>query len=139
MVRISSAAMRAYERGERRIPDDVWNRLAECYGNDLDAQFIFDEYLEMVMQFGFITLFAAAFPLAPLFALLNNVMEIRLDAYKYVVTTRRPIPAQARDIGIWATILDLLSKLAVLCNAFVIAFTSDFIPKLHYWWEHGHR
>lgn len=30
-------------------------------------------------------------------------------------------------------LLDLLSNVAVLCNAFVIAFTSDFIPKLYYY------
>uniref|UniRef100_A0AC34GSS8 Anoctamin n=1 Tax=Panagrolaimus sp. ES5 TaxID=591445 RepID=A0AC34GSS8_9BILA len=96
-------------------------------------QFLFDEYLEMVIQFGFITLFVAAFPLAPFFALINNIMEIRLDAYKFIVTSRKPMPAQAKNIGIWLTILDILSNLAVICNAFVIAFTSDFIPKLYYY------
>ncbi|KAH7729860.1 Anoctamin/TMEM 16 [Aphelenchoides avenae] len=100
--------------------------------NGVAEQFLFDEYLEMVIQFGFVTLFVAAFPLAPLFALLNNILEIRLDAYKFVVTTRKPMPEQARNIGIWMTILDFLSNLSVLCNAFVIAFTSDFIPKLYY-------
>uniref|UniRef100_A0AC35F864 Anoctamin n=1 Tax=Panagrolaimus sp. PS1159 TaxID=55785 RepID=A0AC35F864_9BILA len=93
-------------------------------------QFLFDEYLEMVLQFGFVTLFVAALPLAPLFALINNILEIRLDAYKMLVTTRKPIPAHAKNIGIWRTILEIMSTLAVLCNAFVIAFTSDFIPKL---------
>ena len=44
---------------------------------------LFNEYLEMVIQFGFVTLFVAAFPLAPFFALLNNVIEIRLDANKF--------------------------------------------------------
>ncbi|KAI1726715.1 calcium-activated chloride channel domain-containing protein [Ditylenchus destructor] len=101
--------------------------------NPVWEQFLFDEYLEMVIQFGFVTLFVAAFPLAPLFALLNNILEIRLDAYKFIVTTRRPTPQIARNIGIWMTILDLLSNVAVLCNAFVIAFTSDFIPKLYYY------
>uniref|UniRef100_T1H5H3 Anoctamin n=1 Tax=Megaselia scalaris TaxID=36166 RepID=T1H5H3_MEGSC len=38
---------------------------------------LFDEYLEMILQYGFVTLFVAAFPLAPLFALLNNIAEIR--------------------------------------------------------------
>lgn len=75
-----------------------------------------DYFYFLVLQFGFITLFVSAFPLAPFFALLNNVFEIRLDAYKFIVTTRRPIPAQAKNIGIWITILDLLSKIAVLCN-----------------------
>uniref|UniRef100_A0A452IKM5 Anoctamin n=1 Tax=Gopherus agassizii TaxID=38772 RepID=A0A452IKM5_9SAUR len=35
------------------------------------------EYMEMIIQFGFVTLFVASFPLAPLFALLNNIIEIR--------------------------------------------------------------
>ena len=43
---------------------------------------LLDEYLELAIQYGFITLFVAAFPLAPLFALINNIFEIRLDARK---------------------------------------------------------
>ncbi|KAE9549961.1 hypothetical protein FO519_006820 [Halicephalobus sp. NKZ332] len=100
-------------------------------------QVLFNEYLEMVIQFGFITLFVAAFPLAPLFALLNNILEMRLDAYKFVVTARKPVPCQARNIGVWMMILDILSHLAVICNAFVIAFTSDFIPKTYYFFHVG--
>ena len=42
------------------------------------------EYLELAIQYGFITLFVASFPLAPLFALINNVLEIRLDANKVI-------------------------------------------------------
>ena len=34
-------------------------------------------FIFSVLQFGFITIFVAAFPLAPLFALLNNWVEIR--------------------------------------------------------------
>uniref|UniRef100_A0AC34RTB4 Anoctamin n=1 Tax=Panagrolaimus sp. JU765 TaxID=591449 RepID=A0AC34RTB4_9BILA len=106
--------------------------------NETNEQVLFDEYLEMVIQFGFVTLFVAAFPLAPLFALLNNVLELRLDAYKFVVTARKPIPAQARNIGVWMTILEILSTLAAICNAFVIAFTSDFIPKTYYYFTHDY-
>lgn len=53
-----------------------------------------------VIQFGFVTLFVASFPLAPLFALLNNIIEIRLDAKKFVAELRRPIAARAKDIGV---------------------------------------
>uniref|UniRef100_A0A914ZLA4 Anoctamin n=1 Tax=Parascaris univalens TaxID=6257 RepID=A0A914ZLA4_PARUN len=107
--------------------------------NPVYDQFLFDEYLEMVIQFGFVTLFVSAFPLAPLFALLNNIMEIRLDAYKFLITTRRPLPERAKDIGIWLPILDGISKAAVLINAFVIAFTSDFVPKFVYRWVYHHQ
>lgn len=55
--------------------------------------------LPTVIQFGFVTLFVASFPLAPLFALLNNIIEIRLDAKKFVTELRRPVAIRAKDIG----------------------------------------
>ncbi|GAA53962.1 anoctamin-7 [Clonorchis sinensis] len=96
---------------------------------------LFDEYLEMVLQFGFITIFVAAFPLAPFFALLNNWIEIRLDANKLVCETQRPLAERAQNIGVWFRILDILVRLAVISNAFIIAFTSNFLPKLLYKYE----
>ncbi|KAF3854770.1 hypothetical protein F7725_022825 [Dissostichus mawsoni] len=66
------------------------------------------EYMEMIIQYGFVTLFVASFPLAPAFALLNNVIEIRLDAAKFVTELRRPDAA------------------------FVISFTSEFVPRMVY-------
>ncbi|XP_028286458.1 anoctamin-1 isoform X2 [Parambassis ranga] len=90
------------------------------------------EYMEMIIQFGFVTLFVASFPLAPLFALLNNIIEIRLDAKKFVTELRRPVAARAKDIGIWYNILRGVAKVAVIINAFVISFTSDFIPRMVY-------
>ena len=43
-----------------------------------DQLALFDEYLELVIQYGFVTMFSAAFPLAPLFALANNIMEVKV-------------------------------------------------------------
>lgn len=93
---------------------------------------LFPEYLEMVLQYGFVTIFVAAFPLAPFFALLNNVFEMRLDAKKLLTMYRRPVGQRVRDIGIWYRILDSISKLSVITNGFIIAFTSNFIPRLVY-------
>ncbi|KAF1393455.1 hypothetical protein PFLUV_G00015900, partial [Perca fluviatilis] len=93
---------------------------------------LFSEYMEMVIQFGFITIFVAACPLAPLFALVNNWVEIRLDAQKFVTEYRRPVAERAQDIGIWFPIMQLITHLAVLANAFLIAFTSSFLPRLYY-------
>ncbi|KAL7635519.1 UNVERIFIED_CONTAM: hypothetical protein RMT77_014588 [Armadillidium vulgare] len=103
----------------------------------IENEGLFQEYLEMVLQFGFLTIFVAAFPLAPLFALLNNWVEIRLDAKKFVCETRRPVAERAQNIGIWFTILDFMAHLAVISNGFLIAFTSDFIPRLLYKYEYN--
>ncbi|CAF1466810.1 unnamed protein product, partial [Adineta steineri] len=70
--------------------------------------------------------------LAPLFALANNIVELRLDAWKLLSKYKRPIPFKAADIGIWSDIFSGVSYLAVLTNAIVIAWTSEFIPKMAY-------
>ncbi|KAM4569542.1 anoctamin-6 [Odontesthes bonariensis] len=96
---------------------------------------LFYEYLEMVIQFGFVTLFVASFPLAPVLALLNNLFEIRVDAWKITTQCRRNVPEKAQDIGAWQPILQGVAILAVATNAMIIAFTSDMIPRLVYYWS----
>ncbi|CAG7831124.1 unnamed protein product [Allacma fusca] len=98
----------------------------------VDQLALFHEYLEMVIQYGFVTLFVAAFPLAPFFALLNNIVEIRLDAYKWITQMRRPLAERVEDIGAWYGILQGITYTAVVTNGFVIAYTSDIIPRLVY-------
>lgn len=98
----------------------------------LPEHHMFWEYLEVVLQYGFVTMFVAAFPLAPLFALLNCTMELRVDAVNFVCQFRRPIANRAQDIGAWFRIMEAITSLSVLVNAFVIAFTSEFIPRLVY-------
>ena len=77
-------------------------------------------------------MFVSAFPLAPLFAMMTAVLELRVDAVNFVSQNRRPWPAVAEDIGAWQRILEGLTRLSVLVNAFVLSFTSDFVPKLLY-------
>ncbi|XP_041820001.1 anoctamin-6 [Chelmon rostratus] len=96
---------------------------------------LFYEYLEMVIQFGFVTLFVASFPLAPVLALVNNLFEIRVDAWKITTQFRRVVPEKAQDIGAWQPILQGIAILAVATNAMIIAFTSDMIPRLVYYWS----
>ncbi|XP_078266060.1 anoctamin-7-like [Rhinoraja longicauda] len=114
-----------YEANPTLQPWEEDYRLLQCEG-------LFQEYLEMVLQFGFITIFVAACPLAPLFALLNNWVETRLDANKFVCRYRRPVMKHAEGIGIWFNILETITTIAVISNAFLIAFTSDFLPRLYY-------
>ncbi|KAM9705278.1 anoctamin-6 [Menidia menidia] len=96
---------------------------------------LFYEYLEMVIQFGFVTLFVASFPLAPVLALINNLCEIRVDAWKMTTQSRRVVPEKAQHIGAWQPILQGVAILAVATNAMIIAFTSDMIPRLVYYWS----
>ncbi|KAG7271066.1 hypothetical protein CRUP_037965 [Coryphaenoides rupestris] len=103
------------------------------------------EYMEMIIQYGFVSLFVASFPLAPALALLNNVIEIRLDAAKFITEIRRPDAVRCKDIEPRAHSLDMSAwrsdtifqsgSRIYLCDrlqAFVISFTSEFIPRMLY-------
>ncbi|NXR52070.1 ANO9 protein, partial [Hippolais icterina] len=116
--------------GEEEEEDDPckeqWLKNYEL--NEVDGFSLFNEYLEIVIQYGFTTIFVAAFPLAPLLALINNIIEIHMDAIKMVRLRRRLVPRKAKDIGIWLQVLEAIGTLAVIGNGLVIAITSDFIP-----------
>ncbi len=83
-----------------------------------------DEYLEMVVQFLFSTMFAVAFPLAPLLAFVNNVVEYRIDTKKLLVT-RRPLPYVSSSIGSWQVCLNLTAFAATLCNCLLLVLMGD--------------
>ena len=55
----------------------------------------------MLIQFGYVTLFSSAFPLAALCALVNNVIEIRSDAFKLCMHHQRPFGQRVESIGTW--------------------------------------
>ena len=61
----------------------------------------FEDYLEMFIQFGYVTLFSSAFPLAAACAFVNNVIEIRSDAFKLCMTFQRPFGQRVNSIGTW--------------------------------------
>ncbi|KAJ8041161.1 Anoctamin-10 [Holothuria leucospilota] len=61
----------------------------------------FDDYLELFLQFGYVFLFSAVYPLAAAFALLNNVIEVKSDAFKLTKVCRRPFGQAVADIGTW--------------------------------------
>ncbi|ELU07311.1 hypothetical protein CAPTEDRAFT_153854 [Capitella teleta] len=125
--------MRSRGAKKNETEENLYTRWEQDYDlNAVPLMGLFDEYLEMVIQYGFTTIFVAAFPLAPLCALINNIIEIRLDAYKLTTQMRRSVALRAQDIGIWLNILQGITFMAVLTNAFIIAWTSDFVPKLVY-------
>ena len=60
---------------------------------------LLNEYLKITLQFCSVTLFVSAFPVAPIFALLNNWVEIRLDAHKLLCDSRRVRAERANDMS----------------------------------------
>jgi anoctamin-10/anoctamin-7 len=82
-----------------------------------------EDYAAVTMQFGYMTLFISALPIATFFALMSNMLEVRSDGYKLLYLHRRTYSRGAETIGSWETILDILTKLACITNAGLVVFT----------------
>ncbi|CAI5704710.1 unnamed protein product [Peronospora effusa] len=105
--------------------------------NKVDAELLFptydgtfDDYLEMFVQFGQVTLFAAAYPLASLWSLCNNIMEIRSDGFKLCVSFRRSHRTSTQGIGTWFYAFSALGYLSVMTNCAIFGLHSGFLHGL---------
>lgn len=61
----------------------------------------FDDHLELFIQLGYVVLFSSAFPMAAICALINNLIEIRSDAFKLCFIFQRPFGQRVPNIGTW--------------------------------------
>ena len=93
----------------------------------------FDDYAEMVVQYGFVTLFVVAFPLTPVLALANNVLELHVDSIKLCFGFRRPYPYPGESIGQWELFMNMQSSISVVTNIAIIIFTTDLFAKWREW------
>jgi hypothetical protein len=84
----------------------------------------------MILQFGYVTLFAAAFPLGALIALGNNILEIRTDSFKYLYMQKMPFYKAAQDIGSWAMVIKLISFLGILTNVYLVVYGTNYFAHM---------
>jgi len=87
----------------------------------------FDEFRTKVLQFGYVSMFSVAFPMGAIAATLTNIMELKLDAYKFVFATRRPSYEGADGIGNWKVVLRAYSWIALVINVLVVAYSTNSV------------
>uniref|UniRef100_A0A8C5HTW7 Anoctamin n=1 Tax=Gouania willdenowi TaxID=441366 RepID=A0A8C5HTW7_GOUWI len=80
----------------------------------------FQDYQEMFVQFGYVVLFSSAFPLAAMCALINNIIEIRSDAFKLCTGLQRPFGVRVESIGQWQTAMEAMGVIAIIVNCYLI-------------------
>ncbi|KAJ0295230.1 hypothetical protein COL922a_014118, partial [Colletotrichum nupharicola] len=76
---------------------------------EADEYNVHEDTLEMCVQFGYLTLFGASWPLVALGFLVNNWLELRGDFFKLSLECQRPPPIRADSIGPSLQGLEVLS------------------------------
>ncbi|KAM8846713.1 anoctamin-10 [Synchiropus picturatus] len=107
----------------------------------------FDDYLELFLLFGYVSLFSCVYPLAAVLVVLNNITEVYSDAFKMCRVFKRPFSEPAANIGVWQLAFETMSVIAVVTNCALIgmspqvkAYFTDSEMQLILWTvaiEHG--
>jgi len=97
-----------------------------------DNNLVINYFMESMIDFGYITLFSAAFPIGPLISLLMNLLEIRMKIITYLYVYKKPSAERAPGIGDWLDIWEYMSFFGVVIKNFFFyeSFSSSQI--LHY-------
>jgi len=85
---------------------------------------LFSDYLNIMLQFGFCSLFVVAFPLAPLVALVSVVLSLYVDRIRMTRMSARPLPEGAQDLGAWMLAFEFLAYASALSNLTIVVFTN---------------
>uniref|UniRef100_A0A3Q3VQR9 Anoctamin n=1 Tax=Mola mola TaxID=94237 RepID=A0A3Q3VQR9_MOLML len=81
---------------------------------------LFAEYIELLVQFGYLSLFSCVYPLMAVLLLINNLTEIRSDAYKICKLFRKPFSPPVANMGVWQIAFEVLSFVSVMSNCWLL-------------------
>ncbi|XP_071315385.1 anoctamin-10 [Trachinotus anak] len=81
---------------------------------------LFAEYIELLVQFGYLSLFSCVYPLTAVLLLINNLTEIRSDAYKICKLFRKPFSPPVANMGVWQIAFEVLSFVSVVSNCWLL-------------------
>ena len=85
------------------------------------------DYLELFIQFGYVFLFITVFPLGPVFALFNNFIEVKSDAFKLCYGFKRPHQRSSNQInGGWMKSFEVMALISVVTNCALITMSESF-------------
>lgn len=97
---------------------------------DADEYNVHEDTLEMCVQFGYLTLFGASWPLVALGFLLNNWLELRGDFFKLSLECQRPPPIRSDSIGPSLQGLEVLTWLGTLSTAAIVYLYRDGLAEI---------
>lgn len=86
----------------------------------LETYNVQDDMSEMVIQFGYLALFAPVWPLISVGFLVNNWIELRSDFLKVCTQHQRPHPVRTEGIGPWLAALEVLTWLGSISTAALV-------------------
>ncbi|CAI6294174.1 unnamed protein product [Periconia digitata] len=102
----------------------------------LPAYDVQEDYAELVLQWGYLSLFSPVWPLVPIGFFINNWFELRADIVKICLESQRPAPIRGEGMGPWVASLESLTWLGSISSAALVhLFGNDWVWGAGQWWS----
>lgn len=107
--------------------------IEECEELDKEDHEIFDDYIEMICTFGYLSMFGCCFLLSAPLIFVFILIESRSDLFKLEKNLKRPIPMKTHHIGSWSICLFIFCFLSIFSNIIVSCYASNQMDYLLPW------
>jgi len=111
---------------------DMSNAEKQSKKEDYD---LYEDMDEILLLYGYSTLFIVAAPWVPMLCLISCVVESFLDQKKLLLLFRRPLPQPAANNEPWDTAFDVFGFIAVMTNSAVFIFAGHTFDN----WLHSQK
>jgi len=88
-----------------------------------------DDYLDMVLQLGYIVQFTTAWPFCALCGLTNNYFEFHGDLFRLFNSSSKPIPMAQRNIGPWQEAIMWVPCFSVPVSAGLVCYSTGGLDR----------
>lgn len=86
-------------------------------------------YLNLIIQFGYVSMFMSIFPAAVTYGFLSNMMMIILTEKAYSTIARRSLSRPIESIGVWNKIIEVMCFISTIVNAMLNVYTSNHLKE----------
>lgn len=89
----------------------------------------FDDYLEIILNFGYVCFFTSAVRMAGIVVTVFLILEFLSDYYKIYHLYQKSFSIKCNSIGPWTRAMDIICVMSVFTNLMLFAVASDQIVK----------
>jgi hypothetical protein len=89
------------------------------------------DYMELCIQFGYISMFGASNQFLGAYALVAAYLETRIDSLKLCKILKRPEPCKTENIGVWKKIFFFISICGVFSNLAITVFNTGLLNEIN--------
>ncbi|CAD8113710.1 unnamed protein product [Paramecium primaurelia] len=115
-----------FQMNNHEMQQVLQSQLISCFLPKYES---FDDYLEIILNFGYVCFFTSAVRMAGIVVTTFLFIEFFSDYYKIYHLYQKPFAIKSNSIGPWTKAMDIICVISVFTNLMLFSVASDQIVK----------